>query len=153
MIPDYIKQHKPPHSEIRHKNGHYYVYAVKGWYDQATGKSKSKSQGCIGQIYKDMGFVPNKKTAPPVEMTTCEYGATRIVMATSADIMERLRECFPTEFIRIYTLAVLKVLSNVSSRDIGIAYEKSAISRILPEGETTKCSPGSVMVSNRFNRR
>ena len=138
MIPDYIKQHKPPHSEIRHKNGHYYVYAVKGWYDQATGKSKSKSQGCIGQIYKDMGFVPNKRTAPPVEMATCEYGATCIVLATSADVMEHLRECFPSEFLRIYTLAVLKVLSNVASRDIGIAYEKSAISRLLPEVHLSK---------------
>ena len=138
MIPDYIKQHKPPHSEIRHKNGHYYVYAVKGWYDQAAGKSKSKSQGCIGQIYKETGFVPNKKAAPPVEMVTCEYGATRIVMATSIDIMERLRECFPSDFLRIYTLAVLKALSNVSSRDIGIAYGKSAISKVLPEVHLSK---------------
>ena len=138
MIPDYIKLHKPPHSEIRHKNGHYYVYAVKGWYDQASGKSKSKSQGCIGQIYKDMGFVPNKKTAPPVEMTTCEYGATRIVMATSVEIMEQLRECFPSDFLRIYTLAVLKVLSNVASKDIDIAYEKSAISKLLPEVHLSK---------------
>ena len=152
MIPDYIKQHKPPHSEIRHKNGHYYVYAVKGWYDQATGKSKSKSQGCIGQIYKDTGFVPNKKTAPPVEMTTCEYGATRIVMATSADIMERLRESFPSDFLRIYALAVLKVLSNVSSRDIGIAYEKSAISRILPEVHLSKNTLASFLERLSQNR-
>jgi len=111
---------------------------VKGWYDQAAGKSKSKSQGCIGQIYKDVGFVPNKKSAPPVEMITCEYGATRIIMATSADLLERLRECFPSDFLRIYTLAVLKVLSNVSMRDIDVAYGKSAISKILPEVHLSK---------------
>ena len=138
MIPDYIKKFKPPHSEIRHKNGHYYVYAVKGWYDKAAGKSKSKSHGCIGKIYKDVGFVPNKKSAPPVEMVTCEYGATRIVMATSVDLMERLRECFPSDFLRIYTLAVLKALSNASSRDMDIAYGKSAISKILPEVHLSK---------------
>jgi hypothetical protein len=152
MIPDYIKQYKPPHSEIRHKNGHYYVYAVKGWYDQSTGKSKSKSQGCIGQIYKDLGFVPNKKKSPPVEMVTCEYGATRIVMATSADIMERLRECFPSDFLRIYTLAVLKVLSNVSSRDIDIAYGKSAISKILPEVHLSKNTLASFLEKLSLNR-
>ena len=138
MIPDYIKQFKPPHSEIRHKNERYYVYAVKGWYDPVARKSKSKSQGCIGQIYKDIGFVPNKKNAPPVEMITCEYGATRIIMATSADLMERLRECFPSDFLRIYTLAVLKILSNVSMRDMDIAYGKSAISKILPEVHLSK---------------
>jgi hypothetical protein len=132
MIPDYIKQFKPPSSEIRHKNGRYYVYAVKGYYDRETKKSKSKSLGCIGQIYKDVGFVPNKKETPPVEMITCEYGATRIIMATSANLMERLRVCFPYDFLRIYTLAVLKVLSNVSSRDMDVAYGKSAISKLLP---------------------
>ena len=138
MIPDYIKQFKPPHSEVREKNGHFYVYSVKGYYDREAKKSKSKSQGCIGQIYKDVGFVPNDKGAPPVEMITCEYGATRIIMATSTVIMERLRECFPSDFLRIYILAVLKVLSNVSTREIDIAYEKSAISKILPEVHLSK---------------
>ena len=152
MIPDYNKQHKPPHSEIRHKNGHYYVYAVKGWYDQATGRSKSKSQGCIGKIYKDVGFVPNNKKAPPVEMITCEYGATRVVMATSVDIMERLRECFPSDFLRIYTLAVLKVLSNVASRDIDIAYGKSAISKLLPEVHLSKNTLATFLERLSLNR-
>jgi hypothetical protein len=138
MIPDYIKQFKPPSSEIRHKNGRYYVYAVKGFYDREAKKSKSKSLGCIGQIYKDVGFVPNKKEAPPVEMITCEYGATRVIMATSTDLMDRLRECFPSDFLRIYTLAALKALSNVSARDIDIAYGKSAISKLLPEVHLSK---------------
>jgi hypothetical protein len=152
MIPDYIKQFKPPHSEIRHKNGHYYVYAVKGVYDKVAGKSKSISQGCIGQIYKDVGFVPNKKTAPPIEMITCEYGATRIVMATSADLMERLRDCFPSEFLRIYTLAVLKVLSNVSMRDLNIAYGKSAISKMLPEVHLSKNTLTTFLEQLSLNR-
>ena len=152
MAPDYIKQFKPPHSEIREKNGHYYVYAVKGYYDRESGKPKSKSQGCIGQIYKGIGFVPNKKKAPPVEMTTCEYGATRIVMDTSADLMERLRECFPADFLRIYTLAVLKVLCNVSSRDIDIAYEKSAISKLLPEVHLSRNTITSFLERLSLNR-
>jgi hypothetical protein len=138
MTPEHIRQHKPPHSEIREKNGHYYVYSVKGYYDKETGKSKSRSLGCIGQIYKDVGFVPNKAAAPPAEMITREYGATRIVMATSPDLMELLRECFPSEFLRIYTLAVLKALGNVASRDVGVAYEKSAISKLLPEVHLSK---------------
>jgi len=152
MIPDYIKQFKPPHSEIREKNGHYYVYSVKGYYDRETGKPKSKSLGCIGQIYKDVGYVPNGKKAPPIEMVTCEYGATQILMATSADLMGRLRECFPSEFLRIYTLAVLKALSNVSSRDVDIAYEKSAISKMLPEVHLSKNTLAKFLERLSLNR-
>ena len=152
MIPDYIKKHKPPGSEIRHKNGHYYVYAVKGVYDRETKKSKSISQGCIGQIYQNVGFVPNEKNAPAVEMSTYEYGATRIIMATSEDLMELLRECFPSDFLRIYTLAVLKVLSNVSMKDIDTAYDKSAICRILPEVHLSRNTLATFLKKLSLNR-
>ena len=152
MIPEYIKQFKPPHSEIRHKNGHYYVYAVKGYYDRETKKSKSKSLGCIGQIYKNVGFIPNKKRNSEVEMITCEYGATRIIMATSTELLEMLRKCFPSDFVRIYTLAVLKVLSNVSMRGIDIAYSKSAISKILPEVHLSKNTTKTFLEQLSLNR-
>jgi hypothetical protein len=34
MIPESIKRHKPGGTEIRRKNGHYYVYRVQGYYDK-----------------------------------------------------------------------------------------------------------------------
>jgi len=138
MIPDSIKCHKPKGTEIRHKNGHYYVYRVKGYYDKVAHKSKSKSLGCIGQIYDGIGFVPNKKEAGLMELTTKEYGATRIAMAASQDIFDKLRECFPSDFIRIYTMAILKMLGNLPSKDLDIAYAKSAISVILPKVHLSK---------------
>ena len=138
MIPDAIKQFKPAGTEIRQKNGHYYVYMVKGYYDRVTGKPKSKSLGCIGQIYEGMGFVPNKKESGPVELITKEYGATRIAMEASKDILDKLRECFPADFIRVYVMAVLKLLGNLSMKDMGAAYIKSMISTILPEVHLSK---------------
>ena len=138
VIPVSIKCHKPGGTEIRHKNGHYYVYRVEGYYDKETKKSKSRSLGCIGKIYEGLGFVPNKKDAEPVEYITKEYGATRIVMASSQDIFEKLKECFPTDFIRIYVMAVLKLLGNLPSKDMGVAYTKSAISALLPEVHLSK---------------
>jgi len=133
MIPNSIKCHKPANTEVRHKNGHYYVYKVKGYYDKDLKKSKSKSLGCIGKIYEGIGFVPNKKDAEPIEYVTKEYGATRIVMALSQDVFDKLRECFPTDFLRIYVMAVLKLLGNLPSKDIDAAYTKSAVSAILPK--------------------
>jgi hypothetical protein len=152
MIPDTIKAHKPSGTEIRQKSGHFYVYRVEGYYDREARKSKSRSLGCIGQIYEGVGFVPNKKEAGPVELVTKEYGATRIAMAASQDIFEKLRECFPTEFIRIYVLAVLKLLDNISSKDMDIAYGKSAISAILPEVHISKNTVASFLGKLSLNR-
>jgi hypothetical protein len=85
-----------------------------------------------------MGFVPSKKKPCAKEFITKEYGATRIVTAAGAELFDTLRECFPSEFIRIYVTAVLKLLGNLSAKDIDIAYGKSAISLLLPEVHLSK---------------
>jgi len=114
------------------------VYKVQGYYDKATRKSKSRSLGCIGQIYEGIGFVPSKKTLQPTELITKEYGATRVAMVASADIFTKLKECFPSDFIRIYVMAVLKLLGNLSMKDMNTAYAKSALSTLLPEVHLSK---------------
>jgi hypothetical protein len=138
MIPESIKRHKPRGTEVRRKNSRYYVYRVKGYYDKESHTSKSRSLGCIGQIYEGVGFVPNEKAAGPAELATKEYGATRIAMAHSTDILSKLRECFPADFLRIYVMAILKLLGNLSIKDMGSAYIKSAISAILPSVHLSK---------------
>jgi len=125
MIPDSIKQFRPKGTEIQEKSGHYYVHKVKGYYDKDTKKSKRKTLGCIGQIYPDIGFVPNNKIPGSQEDCAKEYGATRIIMETSKEMFEVLRKCFPSEFIRIYTLAVVKLLNNSSQKDIDELYTRS----------------------------
>jgi hypothetical protein len=138
MIPDTIKCHKLSGTEIRHKNGHYYVYKVEGYYDKEAKKPKSRSLGCIGQIYDGVGFVPNSKSAEATELITKEYGATRVVMTASKELFDVLRECFPSEFMRIYVLAVLKLLENLSAKDIDVAYDRSAISVLFPKLHLSK---------------
>jgi hypothetical protein len=133
MIPDAIKKFKMPGTEIRHKNGHYYIYKVEGYYDKVAKKPKSRSLGCMGQIYEDVGFVPSTKNTCPDEFITKEYGATKIITSASEKLFGVLRECFPSEFMRIYVLAVLKLLGNLSAKDIDVAYEKSAISVMFPK--------------------
>jgi transposase len=128
------------------------VYKVVGYYDREAKKPKSKSLGCVGQIYEDIGFVPNKKEAGPVEHVTKEYGATRIAMAASKDIFEKLRECFPADFIRIYVMTVLKLLDNLSMKDMDTAYVKSAVSVMLPEVHLSKNTVSSFLSSLSLQR-
>ncbi|MDR1468571.1 MAG: hypothetical protein LBT00_04695 [Spirochaetaceae bacterium] len=137
-VPDPIKRHQPKGTEIRHKNGHYYVYKVEGYYDRDAHKPKSRSLGCAGQIYEGIGFVPNKKKPRAAEFITKEYGATQTVMTAGAGLLEALRECFPSECMRVYVTAVLKLLGNLSSKDVDIAYGKSAVSSLLPEVHLSK---------------
>jgi hypothetical protein len=137
VIPDSIKQYRPKGTEIQEKAGHYYVHKVKAYYDKETKKARRKTYGCIGQIYAGIGFVPNNRETE-TECTAKEYGATRLIMQLTEDIYEKLRACFPSDFLRIYTLAVLKLLNNTTQKDMDLAYTRSAISELLPEVHLSK---------------
>jgi hypothetical protein len=151
MIPNSIKQYRPKGTEIQEKSGHYYVHKVKAYYDKKTKKSRRKTLGCIGQIYEGIGFIPNN-TKVVKECIAKEYGATRLIMQLTNDIFEKLRECFPTDFLRIYTLAVLKLLNNITQKDMNMAYARSAISELLPEIHLSKNTLSDFLAKLSFDR-
>src|SRR5215470_16047030 len=128
-VPEHIKAMKPPSSEVQNIKGHYYFYAVKGKYNKETKKSVSVRMGCIGKIYEGIGFVSNGKGQESPVTVTKEYGASRTVLVLTEGLFARIRRHFPSEFLRIYVLAALKLLENdLTSKRIGCAYERSALS-------------------------
>ena len=138
-VPDHIKAMKPPSSEVQAIKGRYYVYSVKARYDKETKRSYSDRQHCIGQIHEGIGFVPNKKGAGDSVSVTKEYGATRTVLVLTSGLFEKIRRHFPSDFLRIYVLSALKLLErDLTTRRIGWAYERSAMSLLLPEVHISK---------------
>jgi len=59
-------------------------------------------------------------------------GTTQLILTTTQNLLETLRQSFPTDFLHIYTLATLKLLGNLPIKDLQITYTKSAISQLLP---------------------
>lgn len=137
-IPETIKQFRPTGTEIQEHSGHYYVYKVKAVYDPLTKKSKRKSEGCIGQIYEGIGFVSNSKKRDSSQNIVKEYGATAFLCAQSLDVRDALVRIFGKDGLRIYVLAILKLLTNTTHKNMDIAYERSYISAMLPEVHISK---------------
>ena len=132
MIPESIKKFRPRNTEIHAKNGHYYVYEVKAFYDKETGKSKRKSLGCIGQIYEGVGFVSNKKRNEDVTVTVKEFGATWLFYSLTQDVKSVLRSYFGFNGLKLYAAAILKLLPNFSFYDLSRHYSRSYISELIP---------------------
>jgi len=138
-VPEHIKAMKPPSSEVQEIKGHYYVYAVKAKYNKETKKSTSQRLGCIGKIYDGVGFVPNDKGRAESVGVTKEYGATRTILVLTEKLYEMIRKHFPSEFLRIYILSVLKLMDkDLTARRIDWAYERSALSILFPEVHLSK---------------
>ena len=139
QVPDHIKAMKPPSSEVQNIKGRYYVYAVKARYDKECKRSYSDRQGCIGQIYDGIGFVPNSKGNVHSVSMTKEYGATRAILVLTEGLLARIRKHFPSDFLRIYVLAALKLMEkDLRAKRIDWAYERSALSLLLPEVPMSK---------------
>ena len=135
-IPESIKKYRPKGTEIQEHKGRYYVYKVKAVYDPITKKSKRKSEGCIGQIIDGIGFVSNEKKSS--NNTVKEYGATALLTSQSNDIKEQLIKIFGIDGLRIYTLAILKLLTNSNQKNMSVAYERSYISEMIPDIHISK---------------
>ena len=138
-VPEHIKALKPASSEVQCIKGRYYVYAVKARYDKERKKSYSDRQGCIGQIYEGIGFIPNNTGIENSVSTTLEYGATRTVLVLTEGLMERIRKWFPSDFLRIYVIAILKLMEkDLTSKRMSWAYERSILSLLLPKVHLSK---------------
>lgn len=136
-IPDSIKKHRPVGTEIQEHGGRYYVYKVKAVYDPITKKSRRKSEGCIGQIFEDIGYVANKKKDTSQNIVK-EYGATAFLCAQSSDVKNDLLSIFGKDGLRLYVLAILKLLTNTTQKNMSVAYDRSYISEMLPEVHISK---------------
>ena len=90
---------RPQGTEIKHIGNHWYLYERLSIYDHEKKCKRKKSGRCLGTI-KETGFVPSKRHSPiakihDIEIETREYGATKLLVNQSANILERLKKNFP----------------------------------------------------------
>ena len=88
---------RPPGTEIKHINGHYYLYERLSVYDPKTKKKRKKSGRLIGTITPD-GLVRKKERLESAELTCIEnreYGASMFLYQSSSAIAAKLEACFP----------------------------------------------------------
>lgn len=137
-IPESIKKYRPKGTEIQEHSGHYYVYKVKAYYDAAAKKSKRRSEGCIGQIYENIGFVANESTVSIKSNSVKEYGITAIIYKASEQIRKDLLEVFGADALRLYVMAILKLLTNSNQKNLEAAYQRSYISELIPNVHLSK---------------
>lgn len=117
-IPDEIRQHIPCKCcRLQKKNDTYYVYKY-GSVKLPSGKWSSDSGYCIGKISPGAGFCPNKRYQKELEaqkgvafsdsITDVSYGQYALLQELTADVLAKLRKCFPAKrATQIYAYALI----------------------------------------------
>jgi hypothetical protein len=132
--PSYITNFvKPANTEIKHINGHWYLYERKNVYDPEIKRSRKKSGKCLGSITED-GLVSSKdRRAKSVTLNdVVEAGAVSYFYQSSEDMRLRLQKYFPELWERIYAMVLLRTIYDPRFRRLQLNYEDSILSHLYP---------------------
>ena len=85
----------------------------------------------LGRITETDGLIqPKEKEEKMTKVSLKEYGASSVLVETGSDIYTALKEIFPNEADRIFTLAILRVIEKCPFKRAEMIYEKSYLSEM-----------------------
>ena len=129
--PEWVEKQKRPGTNISCIHGKYYLYEATSVWDPEKKRARKKTGKYLGRITED-GLIPprEKKQQAVSEVATKECGACTTLNRIGKDIHEKLKEYFPSEADRIFSLAVLRVIEKCPFKRAAFLYERSFLSEI-----------------------
>ena len=130
--PDYVTNfQKPKNTEIKHINGHWYLYERSNYYDPGIKRSRKKSGKILGAITPE-GLVPSRRNRTNALTDVVEIGAVNFFYQRTSVMRERLKRIFPEDWKRIYSIALIRAIYDRRFRRIGLHYQDSILSYLYP---------------------
>lgn len=126
-IPESIKKYRPTQFgavEIRHLGGYFYVYQVPSRWDPQKGRTQKVTGKSIGKITEADSFIPyangmrlmqEMQLLPQYTPVVKNYGAYELLLQLSPELNEQLRSHFPEMFRGLRTVALLRLVDQISS--------------------------------------
>lgn len=129
--PDWVEKYKLKGTNISCIRGKYYLYAVSSVWNKEKGRAQKVTGKYLGRITETDGLIqPKEKEEKMTKVTLKEYGASSVLAETGSDIYTALKEIFPNEADRIFTLAILRVIEKCPFKRAEMIYEKSYLSEM-----------------------
>lgn len=129
--PDYVLNfERPEGTEIKHVNGHWYLYKRLSVYDPKTKKKRKKTGSYLGAITQDGLKPPAVKVNTEAfrEIQCVEYGASTYLYQNNQEMLEKLKAFFPGSWRKLFTLAAVKCIGEPSLKRLPEAFETSWLS-------------------------
>jgi transposase len=132
-FPEWVEKQKKRGYEIKCIRGQYYMYKLKSKWDPERKKARKVSGEYIGKVTPE-GITPKKKRiAVDAPVYALEYGASTFVLSQAGDLLDALKIHFGAGIgDKIFTAAVLRLISPCPFSSISNRYETSWMSKVLP---------------------
>lgn len=136
-IPNWVKKHRQPKTEIKEIGGRYYVYEVSSIWDSSSKRTRKVSGKILGKITKEDGFVSREsyntsKLKIRAPIVSKDYGGTVLFEMLMKDSIKQLEKIFPDEWQQIVVAAYARLLHQSPLKNIELHYEHSYFSESYP---------------------
>ena len=151
-IPDNIRRHRLPGTEIKPVGNNFYLYKVSCKWDREQHKYRKQNLGYIGRVTED-GVIEahhgDGRTAsiPIAASYSLEFGATWLLRMVGQDVLDNLKKHFGQDAEWIYAVAMLRTARHCAFRYIEHYYQVSYLSVTM---HGLSLSPGNL--SNRMEQ-
>lgn len=133
--PDWVLKHKTKGTEIRKIGQRYYLYKITSRWNKEKKRPVKVTLGFLGTITQTGLVKPRTiRLAESLEhITIKEYGAFQLVWHQNQDILDTLKELFPTWWKELWSMAYLRLMYQTPLKHLGLYYQTSFISETLPQ--------------------
>jgi len=127
--PDWVMEHKKKGTYINAVNGRYYLYAAHSERIKGTNKVRRVSDGYLGRITQEEGFIPAKRKLEDT-IYVFEYGLSAAILQLCKNIREGLKKEFGVNSDYVFTRGLMIAMPGGGGK---MFYEASWLSQTLPK--------------------
>jgi len=135
-LPNWVKKHRAPKTEIKAIGNHYYVYEVSSVWDAKLRRAKKVSGKLLGKITKEQGFIARPaRIAIDQKTRLCvkEFGVSHLIESKMKEYADALKEHFQGEWQQILVTAYSRLLYQSPLKNISLHYDHSFLSEIYTD--------------------
>ncbi len=132
-IPDWVKKHRVPKTEIKAIGGNYYVYEVSSVWDGKLGRARKVSGKLLGKITRESGFIARLARISidgKARLCVKEYGVSCLIESSMQEYTEALKKFFPNEWQQVLVAAYSRLLHQSPLKNVSLHYEHSFLSEL-----------------------
>lgn len=132
--PDWVVKHRTKGTEIRKIGQGYYLYKITSRWSKEKKRPVKVTLGFLGTITETGLVKPRviRLTESIEHITIKEYGAFFVVWQQNQDIVETLKELFPTWWKELWSMAYLRLMHQTPLKHLDLYYQTSFVSETLP---------------------
>ena len=141
-LPDWVLKHKISGTEVRTREGRYYLYQITSKWDPIKKRSQKITVKYLGRITREGVVAANhERVAEQLKhITLKEYGVEWFLMHVGEDITDLVKKTYPENWESILVFAIMRLAHTSPLKMVRDHYVNSYVSELLRDARTSPAS-------------